>query len=320
MTDGTAQLVDVHAHYGPTGPAVRELLAHARVSGEYAGPEMQWDPELAIDFMDTHGIQLQLLSFPMPMPAKQVRMFNEYGASLVSKYPDRFGLLASIPMDDPESAAIEIEYAATDLHADGFILVTNYDGRYLGDELFEPAFAALDRHHATLFVHPVVPAGFDLTGCGLPGPLIEFPMDTARTIVNAIWAGVLIRHPNLHFVLAHAGGVLPMLAPRILDLAPAGWVPDPASGPEIEAVAAQLRSLYADTAIAGTPGSLEPLLRMIGSDHVLFGTDFPAAPMASIDSNIKALRDSEPFGGDALAAITGNTRTLFPSVHSRLSA
>jgi len=214
-------------------------------------------------------------------------------------------------------AVMEIDYAATQLHADGFILVSNYQGRYLGDERFEPAFAALNRHHATVFIHPVMPAGFELTGCGLPGPLIEFPMDTARTVVNALWAGVLARHPNLRFILAHAGGVLPVLAPRILDLAPADWVPAPTTG--TDSIAAQLRSLYADTAIAATPGSLAPLLGMTTPDHVLFGTDFPAAPITAIESNIAALRDSAPLGGDGLAAIAGNPGALFPAAYQRLS-
>jgi len=313
----TTKMIDVHAHYGPPGPAAAQLLLRAHEIGEYAGPKLQWSPELAIAFMDAHGIQLQLLSFPMSLPAEQARMFNDYGASLVAKHPDRFGLLANIPMADPDDAVTEIDYAATQLHADGFILVSNYQGRYLGDERFEPAFAALNRHHATVFIHPVMPAGFELTGCGLPGPLIEFPMDTARTLVNALWAGVLARHPNLRFVLAHAGGVLPVLAPRILDLAPADWVPDPTTG--TDSIAAQLRSLYADTAIAATPGSLAPLLGMTTPDHVLFGTDFPAAPITAIESNIAALRDSEPLGGDGLAVIAGNPGALFPAAYQRLS-
>jgi len=310
-------MIDVHAHYGPPGPVAAQLLLRAHEIGEYAGPELRWSPELAIAFMDAHGIQLQLLSFPMSLPAAQARMFNDYGASQVAKYPDRFGLLANVPMADPDDAVMEIDYAATQLHADGFILVSNYQGRYLGDERFEPAFAALNRHHATVFIHPVMPAGFELTGCGLPGPLIEFPMDTARTVVNALWAGVLARHPNLRFILAHAGGVLPVLAPRILDLAPADWVPDPTTG--TDSIAAQLRGLYADTAIAATPGSLAPLLGMTTPDHVLFGTDFPAAPITAIESNIAALRDSAPLGGDGLAAIAGNPGALFPAAYQRLS-
>jgi hypothetical protein len=35
----------------------------------------------------------------------------------------------------------------------------------------------------------------------------------------------LARHPDV--IQAHAGGVLPVLAPRILALAPMEWVPDP---------------------------------------------------------------------------------------------
>ena len=320
MTDTNSHnglVLDVHAHFGPPGPASTELLAGARKTGEYAGPDVSWSPEQAIEFMDGHGIDMQMLSFPMPLDAEKARMFNEYGASVVRAHPGRFGLLACIPMGDPDRAVAEIDHALTQLHADGVILVSNYDGHYLGDARFEPAFEALDRLGATVFIHPVTPAGFDLTALGLPGPLIEFPMDTARTVVNALWAGVFTRHPNIRVVLAHAGGVLPILAPRIADLAPADWVPDPSGGEDAAGIAAQLGQLYCDTAIAATPASLEPLLRMIPRDHVVFGTDFPAAPMPSITAGLAALKESVPLGGHGLDAIGPNAGALFPSAVDR---
>jgi predicted TIM-barrel fold metal-dependent hydrolase len=320
MTDSNSHnglVLDVHAHFGPPGPASTELLAGARKTGEYAGPDVSWSPDLAIEFMDEHGIDMQMLSFPMPLDAEKSRMFNEYGASVVRAYPGRFGLLACIPMGNPDRAVAEIDHALTQLGADGVILVSNYGGHYLGDPRFEPAFEALDKRGATVFIHPVTPAGFELTSCGLPGPLIEFPMDTARTVVNALWAGVFTRHPNLRVVLAHAGGVLPILAPRIADLAPADWVPNPAGGEDAAGITAQLRELYCDTAIAATPASLDPLLQMIPRDHVVFGTDFPAAPIASIKAGLTSLGNSLPLGGNGLAAIGSNAGVLFPSAVDR---
>jgi len=97
-------------------------------------------------------------------------------------------MLANIPLgdQDPEGSLREIDRAADELNADGFVLVTNYGGKYLGDPSFEPVFAALNQRQAGVFIHPVNPAGFDLVSCGRPGPLIEFPMDTARTVVDVI--------------------------------------------------------------------------------------------------------------------------------------
>jgi predicted TIM-barrel fold metal-dependent hydrolase len=229
-------------------------------------------------------------------------------------------MLAAVPMDDPGAAVREINRAVGELNTDGFVLVTNYGGRYLGDPSFEPAFAALNQRQATVFVHPVVPAGFDLVSCGRPGPLIEFPMDTARTVVDAIWAGVLSRHPEVNLVLAHAGGVLPVLAPRILDLGPLDWVPDPADGITYDEVRKQLSRLYGDTAIAGRDSALKPLLDMTGPSHIVFGTDYPAAGPSVIDVNQAALSTTRLLTEQELAAVATNAIQIFPALKDRIPA
>lgn len=61
-------------------------------------------------------------------------------------------------------------YAADVLGADGFILMTNYGGAYLGDDRFEPVFAELDHRNASVLVHPTTPASFGQLGLGRPGP------------------------------------------------------------------------------------------------------------------------------------------------------
>jgi predicted TIM-barrel fold metal-dependent hydrolase len=309
--------VDVHAHFViPDDP----LLAQAAKDGRYAGPSGAWSPELAMAFMDAHHIQMQLLSFPMPLPAEMARRFNNFAASVVGTYPDRFGMLANIPMGDPDpiGALREIDRAADELDADGFVLVTNYGGRYLGDPSFEPVFAALNQRRASALIHPVNPAGFDLVSCGRPGPLIEYPMDTARTVVDAIWAGVMSRHPEMTLVLAHAGGVLPVLAPRILDLAPLEWVPDPAEGITYDEVREQLSRLYCDTAIAGTDSVLKPLLEMTAPSHIVFGTDYPAAGPSVIDSSLAALSKTRLLTETELSAVATNAIQIFPSLRDRI--
>jgi 6-methylsalicylate decarboxylase len=309
--------VDVHAHFFIPGDP---LLAQAAQQGRYAGPKGTWNPELAMAFMDAHHIQMQLLSFPMQLPADTARRFNDFAASVVARYPDRFGMLANIPLDDPDAnvALQEVDRASHELHTDGFLLVTNYGGRYLGHPSFEPVFTALNRRRATAFIHPVNPAGFDLLSCGRPGPLIEYPMDTARTVVDALWAGVPSRHPEVNLVLAHAGGVLPVLAPRILDLAPMDWVPDPAEAITYDEVREQLSRLYCDTAIAGTDSALKPVLEMTSPDHIVFGTDYPAAGPTVIDSALTALSKTQLLTDKELSAVATNALHIFPSLRNRI--
>jgi 6-methylsalicylate decarboxylase len=145
-------------------------------------------------------------------------------------------------------------------------------------------------------------------------------VDTARTVVDAIWAGVLSRNPAVNLILAHAGGVLPVLAPRILDLAPMEWVPDPAPGLSYGDVREQLGRLYCDTAIAGTDSAVKPLLEMTDCDHIVFGTDFPAAGPSVIDSSLAALSRTQLLTEKELFAVATNVIRIFPSLSHRIPA
>ncbi len=151
--------LDVHAHFNVPDDS---LLDQAAKEGKYAGPTTAWTPEGAMTFMDARHIQMQLLSFPMQLPAETARRYNDFAAAVVAAHPDRFGMLANIPLGDPdpEAALREIDRAAGELNADGFALVTNYEGKYLGDPSFEPVFAALNQRQANVHIHPVNPAGF----------------------------------------------------------------------------------------------------------------------------------------------------------------
>lgn len=80
-----------------------------------------WSVESALDVMDRLGIRMQMLS-NIPFAPDMLRKSNEYGASIVERYPSRFGLLAALPTDDPDAALAEIERAATMLQADGFAM------------------------------------------------------------------------------------------------------------------------------------------------------------------------------------------------------
>lgn len=79
--------------------------------------------------------------------------------------------------------------------------------------------------------------------------MIEYPVDTARAIANAIYTGVFQRHPGLTLILAHGGGVLPTLGWGIGEHTEMGRGPGDADiGPAH--VAEVLRGLYYETALA----------------------------------------------------------------------
>ena len=297
---------DVHAHYMPPGAIPRAAPGLNFVSS----PMPTWTPEFALDFMDRHDIATQLLSLPTPLAKDEARRINEYGATLVKQRPERFGLLASLPIDDVEAALSEIGFAFDQLGADGVVMVTNYGGNYLGNAKFEPVFAELERRSATAFLHPIIPAGYECVACGRPGPVIEFTFDTCRTVTDMLYAGILNRYNNVKFILSHAGGPLPTLAPRLSTIGTLSWVRHPSELTQ-EAVMSQLAGLYFDTAIAGTAASIGPVLELTEPDHIVFGTDFPPATEPVIDQNIAALGALTCMNEVEKSAINLNGRRLF---------
>lgn len=316
LSTRAARLIDVHAHYGiPDDP---RFASRAGSKAHYAGPSVVWSAQDNLSFMDEAGIDVQLLSHPSDLPVELCRRYNDYGAELVDSYPDRFGLLAAIPGTDPSQAVVEIRRAAEELKADGYVMVTNYGGTYFGDSGLQPVWELLNDLAATVFVHPVQPTGYEHIGCGRPGPVIEFPMDSARTMVDALYSGVLRRYPAIRFVIAHGGGVLPTLANRIATIGVQSWVPNPEQI-TAEEIRGEVAGLYYDTALASSAHSLLPVLATTTADHLVFGTDYPPASPEVIRANMDELATTSALDDRQVRALSGNALELFPRLRARLS-
>jgi predicted TIM-barrel fold metal-dependent hydrolase len=291
-----------------------------RVTGGYR-ISVRWTPDAALAYMDRHEIAAQLMSMPVGFAAadddpqfgtRVTRLINEGHAELIAKYPGRFGAFASLPGDGPDEALAELKYALDELRLDGVVLTSNVGGHYFGDPFLEPVLAELERREVPVFVHPVDCPHIDVLGFGRPSSIVEFPFDTARNITNALYTGVFQRYPGLRLILAHCGGALPTLGWRIAEHTVMGRGPhdadiDPAH------VTRVLRGLYYNTALAGSRNSLLPTLEVTTADHILFGTDWPAAPEPTVVHNIDNLTS---FGGFTERELRGverdNALGLFP--------
>lgn len=168
----------------------------------------------------------------------------------------------------------------------------------------------------SVLIHPVAPAGFAAVSLGRLAHLIEFPMDTARTIVDAIYAGLFLRFPEMRMILSHNGGALPMLADRITALGAAPWVANPKSLTPVE-LRAQMSSLYFDTALAGTAATLFPTIELGGADHLLYGSDYPPAGIEAIEANMEALNVGGKHASSNLDMINETSLRLFPAATQR---
>lgn len=304
----TRRYIDVHAHL----PVDVNAATPSFVSAE------DWDPAPTLARMDRLGIATQLLSHPAPPistdghgdATARARRSNDGFAAVVARYPTRFGAYATLPLDSVTGALAELERAMDRLKLDGVCLASNSAGRYLGTPFFAPLLAEIARRGVPLLVHPMACCAPVPLSRHVPPFLFEFPVDTARTVLDAVYAGVFQRHPALKMIVAHCGGALPSLAWRITHLAP---ISQPLAGPSVSAedVEAALRNLYYDTALSCAKGTLDAVLALAGPSQIVFGTDCGAAPDEILDANARALAAWRPDGAEADAVARGNARRLF---------
>ena len=309
--------IDVHQHFLPDFYIA--ALAKAGLKTVDGGmPIPAWSAQAAIEMMDRQQIETGMISLSSPSahflePARRaglVRQVNEAGAALVAAHPGRFGFFATLPMPNVEAALAEMRHAFDVLGVDGVILETNIDGIYLGAPAFAPIFAELNRRKATLFLHPTSPACFEAVGLGRPAPMLEFPLDTTRTLVDLLYSRTLQTHPDIQVIVPHGGAALPALVARIAAFANLPFIsPRPASEAEVFETLARL---YYDVALSGHPVAFAGLRRLAPITQVLFGSDWPFTPEIGVARNIHQLSETGLSEADTKAIARENAERLFP--------
>jgi predicted TIM-barrel fold metal-dependent hydrolase len=310
----SARRIDVHFHLIP--PLYREAV-YAAGRAPAIGRYPDWTPQLALEVMDRHGIEVALTSlaqpgvgFGTPEAAEALaRRCNEYAAELIASWPRRFGAFATVPMRRIRGALEEVAYCLDALAFDGVCLFASYDGKFLGDSAFDPVLHVLDERSAVALVHPGLhPSSRELA---LPWPafMVEYLFDTTRAAVNLIFSGAIERFPRIRFILPHAGGVLPYCAWR---LAVSPMIDHRLPHLSRDRIYAGLKHFWYDNALSPgeqTFGSLDHVAR---PDRIVFGSDYPFANPGVIAAAVEA-EESGFLGTDKQAAIDrGNALALFP--------
>ena len=308
--------IDVHHHILP--PEYCRIVGAERIGAQLvSGKRPDWTPRHSIAAMDRNGIATAITSISSPglwfgdavETRKLARLSNDYAAAMRADHPGRFGLFACLPLPDVQGSLTEIAYALDTLKADGIGLFTSYGDKYPGDAAFAPVFDELNRRGAVVYFHPVAAA---CCSClpEIPAATLEFPFDTTRAVASLLFSGAFARCRNIRFIFSHAGGTVPFLAERMarLEVRPdfREAVPD--------GVLAELKRLYFDTALSANAFAFDALLRLVATEQVLFGSDYPFAPEATMTATVKGLAG---LGLDpaALAGIErGNALKLLPGL------
>jgi predicted TIM-barrel fold metal-dependent hydrolase len=253
------------------------------------------------------------------------RQCNDFANALVGRHPEEFGFWASLPLPDVEGSLSEIARSISDLNPVGFTLETNHHGTYLGDPSLDAVFNELNRIKATVFIHPTTPCckhtgdanGHEHTAITFlpkfPNPMFEFMFDTARALINLFSSGTISRCPNITFVIPHAAGALPPILQRFSSIT------NMLMRSELDLSSKTLketfrRQFFFDLAGFPFPDQIHGLLRIVGPDRLLYGSDYPFTPTKRVKMLAEDMRGGleEIFEDERVreGIYSGNARKL----------
>jgi aminocarboxymuconate-semialdehyde decarboxylase len=290
-----ARAIDIHAHYYPQ--AYLDLIStegrrfnaeyHMTPQGFFFRTADESDGPLPTKFidmkqrladMDEKGVAVHALSLTDPMvywadgefSHKLAMAWNDGAVAAHEANPDRFVVLATLPMLDPDRAVDELNRVSKLPGVRGVYMGTNIEGHDLDDPLFESTFTRIEALDLPVFLHPLAPivGGKRLEPFFL-NRLVAYPFDTTIAACHLIFGGVMDRHPKLQVTLPHAGGVLPNLIGRLDH----GWDVIPAAKHSAQTPSAYLRRFTYDT-ITHSKALMEFIISQVGVDRIMMGSDY----------------------------------------------
>lgn len=235
--------------------------------------------------MDSVGTDIQFIS-PRPYlqmhsvkPARVTELWTRHCNDLIKRFvdmfPDRFRGVAGLPQfmnDSPaERCVAELKRCVNELGFVGTLLnpdPTEGDGPApagLGDPFWYPLYDAMTELDVPALIH----------SAGSCNPresyTLKFINEENIAVISLLESKVFEKYPNLKIIVAHGGGAIPYQMGRFRSWAARRNSP--------QTFDEQLRKLYFDTCNY-SKDSIELLLKVAGTDNVMFGTEKPGTGSA----------------------------------------
>jgi 2,3-dihydroxybenzoate decarboxylase len=243
--------------------------------------------------MDANGVDMMVLS--LNAPAVQAihdvtraidiaHRANDFIAEAVARRSDRFRAFAALPMQDPDAATRELLRCVRDLGfvgalVNGFSQVADPEMVvYCDDPRYEAFWDAVEELDVPFYLHPRNPlkswsqiyAGHEW----LLGPTWAFGQETAVHALRLIGSGLFDRNPRLQIIIGHMGEGLPISMWRIDNRN--AWVEARPGHRARHPIAHYFhRNVHLTTSGNFRTQSLVDAILEIGSDRILFATDWP---------------------------------------------
>ena len=301
---GPARAIDIHHHYFAP-ELVNEIKQHGNALGiEYYTPKdsresplsiqfpkgnrLNLDPRLAeiekrLEIMNQGSIAIATVEVQTSAVGYELdgsrgeswsKLYNEAIQSLVKRHPNRFAGIATVPLQDPSRAAKVLEYAIVNLKMSGVTIASNVVGKYYDSKDFDPFWKKAEELDVMMIMHPEWVAGSDkMGGYGLR-TVCGNPADTTLSVGYMIYSGVFDRFPKLKLALLHGGGFFPYHLGRFDRGLNSGSGAGPSRIAASQPPSKYLKNLYFDNLVYRVE-TVEYLKRMVGTEHVMVGTDYP---------------------------------------------
>lgn len=241
--------------------------------------------EHRISLMDETGLDIQVLSLTTPSlhdfgadGIEIARRTNDAVAAAIARHPTRFQGFATLPVSQPDEAALELQRCIHELGFKGTMLCGRVGNHNLDAPFLAPIFECASRLGAPILLHPRMPtpavrqayysgfhpeleAAFAAYGLG-------WHYDAGIQFLRLVLSGTFDRLPDLQVILGHWGEVVLFYVERLA-------VMDHVSRLEHPIVTYLRRNLYVTASGMYLPHYLERARAVVGADRLLFSTDFP---------------------------------------------
>ena len=327
---GKSLTVDLHCHYANPEAAAKvadrnpaqydnnwrfanELTRETNVKQMRDRAPKLSSIEVRLKDMDRMGIDIQAVA-PAPNQTyywtepgegqELARMVNERLAEIVSKWPQRFVALGTVPLQDVSLAVSELEHAVKTLGMRGVEINPSVNGMDLTDKRLDldRFFAKAQELDILIFMHPIGFTQGERLMDHYFNNVIGNPLETSVAASHLIFDGVMERYPKLKVLLPHGGGYLAHYWAR-MDHA---WKARADCRTVIKKKpSTYLERFYFDT-ITFDSTMLRHMVQRYGAEHVVLGTDYPydmgmEQPLEFIGgtSGITAADKARIMGGNA---------------------